>query len=74
MLGSSGNAMIEPGYHWRDGWYFMRLADGAVRIRRVGDTAVLAQAIIPPDEWASIVAAVDEMNATEPVGVEEGEG
>lgn len=50
-------------YHWRDGWYFQRLEDGGVLISkrpRKGalDGTTEIYAIVPPNEWASIIAAV----------------
>lgn len=58
-------------YHWRDNWFFKRLADGSVRIwklRAIGenipDPNTLAAADIPPAEWASIIAAVSAAGET----------
>jgi len=53
-------------HHWQNGWYFKRLEDGSVRIRKYTSPAstheprrlVEEEAVIPPDEWASIVASV----------------
>jgi hypothetical protein len=38
-------------FHERDGWYFRRMQDGSVRIRKD-----LTSHIIDADAWASIVA------------------
>ncbi len=49
----------DDGYHWRDGWMFKRMPDGSVRIRKYREQEPrIVEAIIPPFEWASIVAAV----------------
>jgi hypothetical protein len=49
-------------FHNRDGWYFTRLTDGAVRIRKTvaarADSPVEHEHVIPANEWASIVAHV----------------
>jgi hypothetical protein len=41
-------------YHWRNGWYFSRLADGNVRIAYTGSPACTHEAVIPKNEWESI--------------------
>lgn len=41
-------------YHWRDGWTFERLPNGSVEIAEGRSS----RAVIPPQEWASIVAAM----------------
>lgn len=57
------------GFHWRDNIYWKRLGDGSVRIAFFGtrasgevldgdDDEPVRELIIPPNEWASIVAAV----------------
>lgn len=58
-------------YHWRDNWFFKRLPDGSVRIRKfravgenIPDPNTLAAADIPAAEWASIVAAVSAAGET----------
>ena len=43
-------------FQWRNGWSFKRLDNGAVRIRH--GSLVMEEALIPPAEWASIIAAV----------------
>lgn len=54
-------------FHWKNGWYFRRLADGAVEIRKYDESQrttrawgvpLSAIATIPAAEWASIVSAV----------------
>ena len=46
-------------FHAADGWFFERLADGAVKIVKVaGIGETQATTIIPDATWASIVAAV----------------
>ncbi len=45
-------------FHWARGWYFKRLEDGAVRIRQKDGDEIVVEAVIPPDEWASIVSHV----------------
>lgn len=47
-------------YHWRNGLYFQRLANGSVLITSQPDLQSPASVIgeVPPAEWASIVAAV----------------
>lgn len=43
----------EPGeMHWRDGWHFKCVEDGAVRLR---DFATNRIAIIPAPEWVSLI-------------------
>jgi hypothetical protein len=46
----------QTGFHWRDGWWFKRLADGSVRVVH-GDTTL----VIPENEWASIVCSVSAL-------------
>lgn len=49
-------------FHWRDGLYFERAADGSVQIikkQRSGDVEIQTfEVIIDADGWASIVASV----------------
>lgn len=42
------------GFHYRDGLYFYRQRDGAVRVEK-GDILI---AIIDPHSWASVVASM----------------
>jgi hypothetical protein len=55
-------------FHWTDGWYFKRLPDGSVCIRKQGPDHQKVQfaesAIIPAAEWASIVCAVSKDGET----------
>ena len=46
-------------FHARDGLYFERLADGSVKVRLepIGGGAP-AEAIVPADTWASVIATV----------------
>lgn len=66
-------AQNDNGFHWRDNIYWKRLGDGSVRIaffvtRASGhpiegdDDEPVRELIIPPNEWASIVASVSEGN------------
>lgn len=59
------------GFHWRNNIYWKRLDDGSVRIAFFGtrasgevldgdDDEPVRELIIPPNEWASIVAAVSQ--------------
>ena len=57
------------GFHWRDGWYFRRLENGTVHVEHVappdrGLKEPDMQFDIPPNEWASIVAAVSAQGET----------
>lgn len=45
-------------FHWRDGWYFSRLPDGAVRMQNRNSDGRILEALIPAPEWASIVCSV----------------
>ena len=46
-------------FHWHDGLHFERLVDGTVRIfRQMPEQAATEIALIPADEWPSIVASV----------------
>lgn len=46
-------------FHWTGSWYFMRMPDGAVRIRNTSLGGVVA--VIPANEWASIVCSVSKL-------------
>jgi hypothetical protein len=51
------NPPVNAPFHWRDETYFQRLTDGSVLItKRSGPRRGIE--IIPPSEWASIVAHV----------------
>jgi hypothetical protein len=60
--------MEEGNFHSRDGWYFKRLENGSVWIRKTVtptvDSAVEHELLIPANEWASIVAAVSASGDT----------
>lgn len=52
-----------PAFHWRDGWFFARVTEpgdmlGAVKITMKREGGLVQERFIPPNEWASIVAAV----------------
>lgn len=47
-------------FHQRDGWCFARLADGSVRI----EAPKAGFHVIPPAEWASVVAHVANKGGT----------
>ena len=52
-------------FHFKDGWYFERIADGVVRIQQVSDeTVVNARIDIDPNSWASIIATVSAAGET----------
>lgn len=60
---------MRPGFHNRDGWYYLRLADGHVRITKYADggrdgAPIVTEIIIPPNEWASIVCSVSAAGET----------
>mgnify|MGYP001594046701 FL=1 len=54
-------------FHYRDGWYFERLDDGSVLIKRTyghyGSTPV-AEVRIDPASWASIIAHLARLPET----------
>lgn len=51
---------FELGFHARDGWYFRRQADGAVRILAPDSLGPGAHQLVDLDAntWASVVASV----------------
>jgi hypothetical protein len=49
---------LEEGFHWRDNWFFKRMPGGHVRITHAEIGHEVTQILIPPLEWASIVASV----------------
>ena len=63
-------------FHWRDGWFFERLGSAdetperfasvhIIKRAEAKDTApIIAEAVIPPSEWASIVATVSALGET----------
>lgn len=59
--------LVHTGFHWRDGWYFIREADGSVHAvwrRSPHGEYFDADITIPPDEWASIVCSVSAAGET----------
>ena len=62
------------GFHWRDHIFWKRLGDGSVRVAFFairmsgevveGDDEPVRELIIPPTEWASIVASVSAQGET----------
>lgn len=49
---------LEDGFHWRDQWFFKRMPGGHVRITHAEVGHEVTQILVPPLEWASIVASV----------------
>lgn len=49
----------EKEFHQRDGWYFRRMEDGAVRIRHG-----IVSHVIPAEEWVSVVASMSRAGET----------
>ncbi len=46
-------------FHWKNGWYFVRTADGSVSMTHHDEGKPDdVQETIPAESWASIVAAV----------------
>ena len=69
--GDMGETLYEPhpGFHWAEGWFFKRLPDGSVRVRkhhhhRGPETRPVVEIIIPAAEWASIVCSVSALSET----------
>lgn len=56
-------------FHWTNGVYFKRNADGSVRLRVNRDDADVVTENIPPAEWASIVAHVSDGGSALAYGV-----
>ena len=60
---------MNEGFHWSNGMYFRRVYDGSVEIRQMIDASsdeVRWKVVVPPSEWASIVAAVSYQGETGP--------
>lgn len=63
-------ATLYGAFHWRDGWHFKRLSDGAVRVMRPaiihggGEEYLKTDITIPSNEWASIVCSVSSGGET----------
>ncbi len=61
-------------FHWRNGWYWSRLADGSVEVRNHGDFERpdknhtfgdgRTTLVIPAAEWASIICSVSKEGET----------
>jgi hypothetical protein len=51
-------------FHWKDGWFFERLPNGSVMITKRKDggleSPIITREVIPPEEWASVVASVSK--------------
>jgi len=47
-------------FHWTNGWYFKRLDDSSVRVRKKNGDEIVAEAIIPSAEWVSIILHVSK--------------
>lgn len=55
------------GFHWRDQTFFKRAEDGSVEVRHIeqfNNHPQIKEWRIPPNEWASIVAAVSKGGET----------
>lgn len=48
----------QRGFHWRDGYFFLRMPDCSVRLTKFDRHGVREQFTVPPNEWASIVCSV----------------
>jgi hypothetical protein len=55
---------LEGGFHWRNCWFFKRMSGGHVRITHAEVGSEVVQILIPPNEWASIVASVSAEGET----------
>lgn len=52
-------------FHLKDGWYFERISQGAVRIYHLGYTGLMDRGIVADaDSWASIMASVSAQGDT----------
>lgn len=54
------NPPVGARFHWRDQWFFQRTRLGAVLVTLPDHS----QKVIPPHEWASIVASVSRAGET----------
>jgi len=49
-------------FHWQDGWYFKRMPEGGVRMRKREasreDAPIVLEVIVDADSWCSIVSHV----------------
>lgn len=64
----AGPKETPKGFHWRDGLYFKRTENGSVRMTKFArggaSEEVESDVVIPPNEWASIVASVSVAGET----------
>lgn len=60
FLDAINNPPVGARLHWRDDWYFQRTKLGAVLLTLPDKS----QKMIPPNEWASIVASVSARGET----------
>jgi len=55
-------------FHWNNGWFFERLANGDVRLLKKEtshmDANIIYDIIIPSSEWISIISSVSRDNET----------
>jgi hypothetical protein len=53
-------------FHLKEGWFFERLSDGSVMVTKRKDAGmespIITRMIVPPEEWASVVASVSAGN------------
>lgn len=53
-------------FHLKEGWFFERLSDGSVMVTKRKDAGlespIISRIIVPPEEWASVVASVSAGN------------
>lgn len=56
--------MVDQGFHVRDGFSFKRIDGGAVQITYAPRGEVIAQTVVPENEWGSVVAVVSEAGDT----------
>lgn len=45
-------------FHYRDGLYFVRQQDGAVRIQEEAEGESIVVSVIDPHSWSSVVASM----------------
>lgn len=49
-------------FHLKEGWFFERLPNGSVMVTKRTDAGlespIVTRMIVPPEEWASVVASV----------------
>lgn len=62
-----GGPPLDEGFHYKDGWMFLRLNDGSVRIAKIDQWAPIYGSVwmeIDPHSWASIVASMSKEGET----------